>query len=321
MLLAGFEHLSAGVIRLDGVPIQSLPPHRRNMGVVFQSYSLFPHMTVEQNVAFPLSVRKVSAAAARDRVAAALAKVHLQEFAQRKPQQLSGGQQQRVALARALVFEPRLVLMDEPLSALDKKLREEMQLEIRRLHRELGVTMVFVTHDQSEAMTLSDRVALFNHGRIEQVASPQTLYDSPANPFVASFLGDNNILSGTRQAAAKLCTRRGVVLCGRPGPAPANGGQATLCVRPESLRISVNGATPQVENILDATLVDAIHQGDHWRLVMRLNEGEGESSGDDERTSSAPQWFAKITPAALPAGLCPGQRLRLAFRADDAWVY
>jgi len=172
MLLAGFEAPTGGVIRLDGMPIQDLPPHKRHMGVVFQSYSLFPHMTVEQNVAFPLSVRKVPAAQARERVAAALAKVHLQAFAQRKPNQLSGGQQQRVALARALVFEPRLVLMDEPLSALDKKLREQMQLEIRRLHRELGVTMVFVTHDQSEAMTMSDRVAVFNHGRIEQLATP-----------------------------------------------------------------------------------------------------------------------------------------------------
>ncbi|MEP6738761.1 MAG: ABC transporter ATP-binding protein [Caldimonas sp.] len=316
MLLAGFEAPSVGTIRLDGAPIESLPPHRRNMGVVFQSYSLFPHMTVEQNVAFPLSVRKVSAADTRTRVAAALGKVHLQDLAQRRPQQLSGGQQQRVALARALVFEPRLVLMDEPLSALDKKLREEMQLEIRRLHRELGVTMVFVTHDQSEAMTLSDRVALFNHGRVEQVASPQTLYDAPANPFVASFLGDNNMLSGPRQAdPGQLCTRHGVLLRGRPGPSLAQGGQATLCVRPESLRIGTNGDSPENDNHLDATLVDAIHQGDHWRLVMQLHDGD---AGDG---AAAPQWFAKISPAALPAGLCPGQRLCLSFSADDAWTY
>jgi putative spermidine/putrescine transport system ATP-binding protein len=170
MLLAGFEAPSAGSIRLDGASIESLPAHQRNMGVVFQSYSLFPHMTVAQNVGFPLSVRKVPAETIAKKVTAALAKVHLENFSHRKPNQLSGGQQQRVALARALVFEPRLVLMDEPLSALDKKLREEMQLEIRRLHRELGVTMVFVTHDQSEAMTLSDRVAVFKQGRIEQLA-------------------------------------------------------------------------------------------------------------------------------------------------------
>ncbi len=199
MLLAGFEAPTSGAIRLDGRPIETLPPHQRGMGVVFQSYSLFPHMTVAQNVAFPLSVRKTSAATIRDKVSTALAKVQLQHLAERKPQQLSGGQQQRVALARALVFEPRVVLMDEPLSALDKKLREEMQLEIRRLHRELGVTMVYVTHDQSEAMTLSDRVAVFNHGRIEQLASPQQLYDAPANPFVAGFVGDNNMLGRPRR--------------------------------------------------------------------------------------------------------------------------
>ncbi|MDH4289959.1 MAG: ATP-binding cassette domain-containing protein, partial [Aquincola sp.] len=175
MMLAGFEGVTSGTIRLEGQPIERLPAHHRNMGVVFQSYSLFPHLTVAGNVGFPLSVRKVPAAAARARVAAALDKVQLGHLADRRPQQLSGGQQQRVALARALVFEPRVVLMDEPLSALDKKLREEMQLEIRRLHRELGVTMVFVTHDQGEAMTLSDRVAVFNQGRVEQLATPQQL--------------------------------------------------------------------------------------------------------------------------------------------------
>jgi putative spermidine/putrescine transport system ATP-binding protein len=310
MLLAGFEAPTAGTIRLDGQPIESLPAHRRNMGVVFQSYSLFPHMTVEQNVAFPLSVRKVPTAQQRDKVAAALAKVHLQSFAQRRPQQLSGGQQQRVALARALVFEPRLVLMDEPLSALDKKLREEMQLEIRRLHRELGVTMVYVTHDQSEAMTLSDRVALFNHGRIEQLDTPQALYDAPANPFVATFLGDNNVLSGRRAAGATLATRAGRVLRGRAGPAAANPEAATLCVRPEFLHLTTDGARTAVENGLETTLVDAIHQGDHWRLVLKLHEDE-----------EAPPWFAKIAPSALPPGLSPGQRLQVAFRAEDAWVY
>jgi putative spermidine/putrescine transport system ATP-binding protein len=321
MLLAGFEAPTSGEIRLDGAPIQTLPPHKRNMGVVFQSYSLFPHMSVAQNVAFPLSVRKVSPEAARAKVTAALAKVHLQEYAMRKPSQLSGGQQQRVALARALVFEPRLVLMDEPLSALDKKLREEMQLEIRRLHRELGVTMVYVTHDQSEAMTLSDRVALFNRGRLEQIASPQMLYDSPANPFVASFLGDNNMVSGVREAPAQLRTTRGVVLSGRPGPVGANGGAATLCVRPESLAVCVNGVLPPAENVLDATLIDAIHQGDHWRLVMDLGEGGAGDAAARNGDAAALQWFAKVSPAALPRGLAPGQRIRLAFKAEDAWVY
>ncbi len=324
MLLAGFETPTRGTIRLDGTPIQDLPPHKRNMGVVFQSYSLFPHMTVEQNVAFPLDVRKVPAARARDQVTAALAKVHLQAFAQRKPHQLSGGQQQRVALARALVFEPRLVLMDEPLSALDKKLREQMQLEIRRLHRELGVTMVFVTHDQSEAMTLSDRVAVFNHGRVEQLASPQALYDAPANPFVASFLGDNNMISAAPEpapAAGQILLRAcGSVLRGRSGRGEASSDAvATLCVRPESLQIALDADALRTDNRLDATLIDAIHQGDHWRLVMQLAGGDG--AGPHGAAAAAPQWFAKISPTALPPGLLPGQRLALGFRAEDAWVF
>jgi putative spermidine/putrescine transport system ATP-binding protein len=307
MLLAGFEAPSAGSIRLEGRPIETLPPHQRGMGVVFQSYSLFPHMTVAQNVAFPLSVRRLPAAVIRDKVAAALATVRLGHLAERRPQQLSGGQQQRVALARALVFEPRVVLMDEPLSALDKKLREEMQLEIRRLHRELGVTMVFVTHDQGEAMTLSDRVAVFNHGRVEQLATPQQLYDAPANPFVAGFIGDNNLLSGLAEGQGALRTAAGQRLQGRATRSLAAGAAATLCVRPEHLRLAA--AEPEGHgNRLQATLVDAIHQGDHWRLVVRLADGDS-------------TWFAKLAPGALPAGLAPGQALPLAFDAEHAWLF
>jgi len=306
MLLAGFEQASSGQIRLDGKPIQSLPPHQREMGVVFQSYSLFPHMTVAQNVGFPLSVRKVSGDVAKKRVAAALDKVRLGHLAERRPQQLSGGQQQRVALARALVFEPRVVLMDEPLSALDKKLREEMQLEIRRLHRELGVTMVFVTHDQSEAMTLSDRVAVFNHGRIEQLAAPQALYDTPANSFVAGFVGDNNTLAGRVEAGDLLRLADGRALRARGVGALAAGAQAQLCVRPECLHLD-----PQGDNRLDGTVLDAIHQGDHWRVVARLQ-------GLDAT------WFAKLAPSALnklPHRLAPGQSVSLSFGHDDAWLF
>jgi putative spermidine/putrescine transport system ATP-binding protein len=308
MLLAGFEAPTSGTIRLEGRPIETLPPHQRGMGVVFQSYSLFPHMTVAQNVAFPLSVRKTSTATVREKVAAALAKVQLQHLALRKPQQLSGGQQQRVALARALVFEPRVVLMDEPLSALDKKLREEMQLEIRRLHRELGVTMVFVTHDQSEAMTLSDRVAVFNHGRVEQLASPQQLYDAPANPFVAGFIGDNNVLGGRAEADAALRLADGSCLRGRTVGSVAAGGGATLCVRPEHLRVAGDHDRGDGGNRLQATLVDAIHQGDHWRLVVRLR-------GSDTT------WFAKLAPGAMPSGVVPGQELPLAFDPEHAWLF
>ncbi len=316
MLLAGFEAPSEGTIRLDGQSIESLPPHQRNMGVVFQSYSLFPHMTVAENVAFPLSVRKVDKAVIADKVTAALAKVHLETFTHRKPNQLSGGQQQRVALARALVFEPRLVLMDEPLSALDKKLREEMQLEIRRLHRELGVTMVFVTHDQSEAMTLSDRVAVFNQGRIEQLASPQALYDAPANPFVANFLGDNNMLNCTLGAAG-VGTADGQHLQARICATTARQNEAAvkLCVRPEFLQIGADCTALATPNCLNGSLVDLIHQGDHWRVVVRLTALE---SGPH----SAPlQWFAKVSPGALPPGLIVGQNVSLGFRPEDAWVF
>ncbi len=309
MLLAGFETPSSGSILLDGRPIDALPPHQRDMGVVFQSYSLFPHMSVQQNVAFPLSVRNVPAAQAREKVAAALDKVHLRHLAQRRPQQLSGGQQQRVALARALVFEPRVVLLDEPLSALDKKLREEMQLEIRRLHRQLGVTMVFVTHDQAEAMTLSDRVAVFNQGRVEQVATPQQLYDVPANPFVAGFIGDNNMLNGQAESLASLRLPDGQCLSARAAGTPVRGAPATLCLRPEHLRVATGAAAAaHAENHLQATLLDAIPLGDHWRVVAKLHSAQA-------------TWFAKLAPGALPQGLVPGQTLGLEFRSEDAWLF
>ena len=312
MLLAGFEQASAGHIRLDGKPIESLPPHQRGMGVVFQSYSLFPHMSVAQNVAFPLQVRKVPVAEVQTRVAKALDTVRLGHLAERKPVQLSGGQQQRVALARALVFAPRVVLLDEPLSALDKKLREEMQLEIRRLHRQLGVTMVFVTHDQAEAMTLSDRVGVFNHGRIEQLATPQQLYDAPANPFVAGFVGDNNLLSGHADGAGSLRTAAGQALQGRAASALPSGSPALLCVRPEHLRPAHTG---DALNRLDTTVLDAIHLGDHWRLVLQLGASTTSSA------TPATTWQAKLGPGALPVGLRPGQPMAMAFDPQHAWLF
>jgi len=321
MMLAGFEGVTSGAIRLEGQPIERLPAHQRNMGVVFQSYSLFPHLSVADNVAFPLRVRKLAAAEIATRVERALDRVHLRDFAGRRPNQLSGGQQQRVALARALVFEPRLVLMDEPLAALDKRLREEMQLEIRRLHREVGVTMVYVTHDQSEAMTLSDRVAVFNQGRIEQLDVPSALYDAPANPFVAGFLGDNNRATGTVASLAGATVR--VALTGGSSVVPARASPAlaaalgtagaaardvTLCIRPE--RLSVLGAGEDAPSI-GATVIDLIHQGDHWRMIARLDHG----------AADAVAWHVKLPPGGVPAGARPGAQVRLAFAADDAWVF
>src|SRR6516164_6977513 len=207
MMLAGFESPTAGYILLDGRPITRTPPHRRNFGMVFQNYALFPHMTVGQNVAYPLTVRKVPAAARAAQVARALAMVRLEGMAERFPTQLSGGQQQRVALARALVFEPQLVLMDEPLGALDKQLREHMQIELKDLHRQLGVTFVYVTHDQGEALTMSDRVAVFNNGVIQQIDAADRMYETPANRFVAGFIGDGTMLDGVVTATeGAACT-------------------------------------------------------------------------------------------------------------------
>jgi putative spermidine/putrescine transport system ATP-binding protein len=320
MMLAGFERPSAGTIRFDGVPIETLPAHRRNMGVVFQSHALFPHLTVGENVAFPLKVRRLSRSETATRVIGALEKVRLAKFAERMPHQLSGGQQQRVALARALVFEPRLVLLDEPLSALDKKLREEMQLEIRRLHRELGVTMAFVTHDQSEAMVMSDRVAVFNHGKIEQIGPPQQLYDAPCNTFVASFLGDNNKVEGKAgpypvAPAGQMEIRlgNGLTLRGRRAGHSTNAPSQVLCVRPEFLTVGLHEGQLDTVNRISALLVDIIQQGDHWRLVAALSDEDG--------SLRAENWTVKVNVGAVPSGLTIGQPVVLGFRPEDAWIF
>ena len=196
MMLAGFETPTSGEIYLDGNPISSIPPNKRGIGMVFQNYALFPHMTVKENLAFPLEVRKMQKSEIDEKVGNALAMVELQDFGNRMPLQLSGGQQQRVALARSLVFEPRLVLMDEPLGALDKNLREQMQYEIKHIHEKIGITVVYVTHDQSEALTMSNRIAVFNDGKIQQISSPDILYEKPNSSFVAQFIGENNQLRG-----------------------------------------------------------------------------------------------------------------------------
>lgn len=193
-MLAGFETPSSGQILVEGQSLVNVPPHKRDIGMVFQRYSLFPHLNVRDNIGFPLVIRKLGAAETRKRVDAMLKLVQLEPFAHRKPSQMSGGQQQRVAIARALVYEPRILLMDEPLGALDKKLREDLQDELRQLHRRLGITIVYVTHDQEEAMRLSQRIAIFSHGKIVGLGSGYDLYQNPPNAFVASFLGNSNFL-------------------------------------------------------------------------------------------------------------------------------
>jgi putative spermidine/putrescine transport system ATP-binding protein len=275
MMLAGFETPSAGEIWLAGQRIEHLPPHQRNIGIVFQNYALFPHMTVAQNVAFPLDVRKFSTNEKKAKVKAALERVRLAEFADRKPAQLSGGQQQRVALARALVFDPPLVLMDEPLGALDKKLRESLQLEIKRIHRESGTTFVYVTHDQTEAMTMSDRVAVFNEGRVQQCAVPHALYDAPCNRFVAGFLGENNFFDG------RVIERNGEhvrveLIDGSHVDAKARGDcvitqRVSVSVRPEALRLATQ---PDAANVIRGTVLDVIYLGDQARVICRFGNGD-----------------------------------------------
>jgi putative spermidine/putrescine transport system ATP-binding protein len=267
MMLAGFESPTSGEIWLEGQPITRTPPHKRHFGMVFQNYALFPHMTVAQNVDYPLSVRKIPAAERAVKVKQALAMVQLHGMAERYPSQLSGGQQQRVALARALVFDPQLVLMDEPLGALDKQLREHMQLELKALHRQLGVTFVYVTHDQSEALTMSDRVAVFNQGYIQQLDSVERLYEKPSNHFVANFVGDNTCLPGTMQAdGSSVCLPGGKILAGINVNQAHADEKIWACIRPE--RIEVSSASGP--NTLEAKVKDVIYFGDHLRLQCEL---------------------------------------------------
>jgi putative spermidine/putrescine transport system ATP-binding protein len=276
MMLAGFETPTAGEIVLDGRPITRTPPHKRHFGMVFQNYALFPHMSVGQNVAYPLTVRGVGKADQATRVARALSMVRLTGMADRLPSQLSGGQQQRVALARALVFEPQLVLMDEPLGALDKQLREHMQIELKDLHRQLGVTFVYVTHDQGEALTMSDRVAVFNDGAIQQIDAVDRMYEAPANRFVAGFIGDSTVLKGTVRAADD--ERCGIVLTDGRVVAGVNvngapvGAAVDACIRPE--RIGLHTQAPQRSNVLQATVSGVIYFGDHLRLLCAVGDGQ-----------------------------------------------
>jgi putative spermidine/putrescine transport system ATP-binding protein len=266
MMLAGFESPTDGRIFLDGVSIESMPPHKRDIGMVFQNYALFPHMSVRQNIAFPLEVRRRPKAEIREKVERVLKTVRLSGFEDRRPAQLSGGQQQRVALARALVFEPKLVLMDEPLGALDKQLREQLQIEIKHLHERLGVTMVYVTHDQSEAMTMSDRIAVFSEGRIQQLDTAIGLYERPCNSFVAQFIGENNRLPGTVVERVgprvKVAVEGGLVV---EALAVNAGEQRTmLSIRPE--RAMIDPPDDIGPNRFTARVEEMIYLGDHRRV-------------------------------------------------------
>jgi putative spermidine/putrescine transport system ATP-binding protein len=307
MMVAGLVPPSAGEIWIDGRLATHLPPDKRDIGIVFQNYALFPHLTVFDNIAFPLRMRRLRAAEIAEAVARVLDIVQLPQVANRLPRELSGGQQQRIALARCMVYRPSIILMDEPLGALDRQLRDQMQLEIKSLHRRLGITVLYVTHDQEEAMAMSDRICLINQGRIEQVGTPQELYFRPGSLFAAEFLGESNIFEATVRAAGEPAMLEGpgglaLRVGGSDGAAP--GDRVKLLVRPE--RLQLLGDAEGFENIVEAEVGDVVFAGGFTRYFLRLAEGSvvaGRQLSDDRSR-----------------GLRPGAWVRVGWRAADGLV-
>ena len=310
-MIAGFTSQDGGQIHIGGEDMSRVPPYRREVGMVFQNYALFPHMTAAQNIAFPLQMRRLGRAEIGDRVKEALALVKLETFGERYPRQLSGGQQQRIALARAVVFRPRVLLMDEPLGALDKKLREALQLEIMRVSRQLGATVVYVTHDQEEALVMSDRIAIFNHGTIEQLGVGEDLYDRPVSLFVADFIGESNIFRGLFERDAtddrgwlvrdQWRWRVGTTAGERAGF--AHGAAAALVVRPERLRIVGLEAEDGGGNAAEATITEVLYLGSSHKFELALPDG----------TAAVVR-----SPAGDVGDWHPGDRVRLEWSIDDA---
>lgn len=268
-ILSGFIRLGQGQVFFGEQDVTLVPPHKRNIGLVFQNYALFPHMTVAENVAFPLNARKVPKAKIAERVKWALNLVKLDGFGERGAHQLSGGQRQRVALARAVVFEPKIILMDEPLSALDKQLREHMQIELRHLHETLGATTVYVTHDQREALTMSDRVAVLNHGKLVQLDAPRALYDYPTTPFVADFVGESTLLPVKRHDHESVMLNGFRLRSSRPLPA---GDELILVVRAEKLLPAQRSASS--ENLLTGKVREVVFQGESVAIFVDLGQGQ-----------------------------------------------
>ncbi|ABL70245.1 MULTISPECIES: ABC transporter ATP-binding protein [Paracoccus] len=307
MMLAGFETATHGEIRLDGRNINDVPPHRRGIGMVFQNYALFPHMSVGENLSFPLEVRGMGKDERETRVTRALDMVQMGQFKNRRPAQLSGGQQQRIALARALVFDPKLVLMDEPLGALDKQLREHMQFEIKALHDRLGITVVYVTHDQGEALTMSDRIAVFNDGRIQQLAPPPVLYEQPENSFVAGFIGENNALRGTIE---QLQGDKTLVRLGNGELIDATavnirevGQVTTVSIRPERVEFKPE-LMPAGAHTIEAQVRDVIYMGDILRARLHV-------AGQDDFVMKYRNTLGQVK-------LSPGQTIRIGWHPEDA---
>ena len=305
MMLAGFETATHGKILLDGVSINHIPPHQRGIGMVFQNYALFPHMTVAENLSFPLEVRKIGKAEREAKVRRALDMVQMGAFGNRRPAQLSGGQQQRIALARALVFEPKLILMDEPLGALDKQLRERLQFEITALTHELGITTVYVTHDQTEALTMSDRIAVFDDGRIQQLASPTELYENPCNSFVARFVGENNLFDGTvkeidgNNAVVELDD--GSLIKCKPVNVSAVGERALVSIRPE--RVEFEDWFREGVNTIKGEVLEFIYMGDILRSRLRV-------AGNED-------FIIKSRNTLWQMRLLPGQQVEIGWLPED----
>ncbi|GAA6200809.1 ABC transporter ATP-binding protein [Aquicoccus sp. SU-CL01552] len=306
MMLAGFETATHGEIKLDGRPINNIPPHKRGIGMVFQNYALFPHMTINENLSFPLEVRKIGKSDREAKVKRALDMVEMGAFGGRRPAQLSGGQQQRIALARALVFEPELVLMDEPLGALDKQLREKMQFEITDLAHRLGITVVYVTHDQTEALTMSDRVAVFDDGRIQQIAPPDELYESPQNSFVAQFIGENNTLEGTvKELSDDLALVQldgGELIDCMPVNVHAVGERTKVSIRPERVEFQKD-RLKEGAHLLKATVKEFIYMGDVFRTRLSV-------AGNDE-------FIIKSRNAPDQVRLKPGEQIEIGWLPED----
>ena len=304
MMIAGFEEPTAGTVELEGAALNYVPSYRRGFGMVFQNYALFPHMTVADNIAFPLKMRRMSKQERRERVKSALDLARLPEYGDRYPNQLSGGQQQRVALARALVFNPPVLLMDEPLGALDKKLRETMQLEIKRIQEQIGITTIYVTHDQEEALVMSDRIAVMNDGRLEQVDVPNALYERPTTRFVADFIGESNLIP------VKLFRENGRwsgktvddVIVQLPSiERERDRGSAEIVVRPEKMRFAEDAGT--LDNILSGTVRDLIYVGDTTKYQVDI--ADGLSLMIKRHNRSGQQTHE------------PGQTVRVGWQADD----
>ena len=306
MMLAGFEPATHGEIFLNDSPINRVPPHKRGIGMVFQNYALFPHMTVAENLAFPLEVRHMDKSEREKRVNHALDMVQLGAFGDRRPAQLSGGQAQRVAVARSLVFDPDLVLMDEPLGALDKNLREQMQYEIKHIHENLGLTVVYVTHDQSEALTMSNRIAVFDDGIIQQCDPPPVLYEEPNNAFVAGFIGENNRFVGKvvedngDTVKVEVDNNVGTVVAKKVNVGGI-GSRSTLSLRPE--RVTVNPETGSLANIFSGVAEELIYLGDHIRTRFTV-------LGHDD-------FIVKIPNSAVHAHLKEGDTVNIGWNAED----